>query len=130
MLYRPSISKKSSRFVAFAAAASLLAAAAPSYGQDIKPTPVASTSQPITTTTNCRDFVTSKEIFGDAKCEVIRGELLDAQSKALDAQNTMAERELACLKQILTAAKNKKINLTAVPPQGQACQAAKGFGLS
>ena len=122
MLYRPSISKKSSRFVAFAAAASLLAATAPSFGQDIKATPVGTNTDDVTLNTVCRDYKPG-ELLASTKCEILKGGLLD------DAL-AQKEKNLACLRKVKTFFDDGKVSRDDVVKYGKdrACELLKTLG--
>lgn len=128
--------KTASRLVNGFAAAAIAFAPSLSFGQDLKPMPVASSSNGITATTNCNEWHPG-ELMSDEKCEILKGEFLKAQGKALDAQlkalgGTSAQLtdDLGCRRLIISAAKLGKITLTSIPAPGQACKAAKGFGLT
>jgi hypothetical protein len=128
--------KTASRLVTGFAAAAIAFAPSQSFGQDLKPMPVANTSDGITAETNCKEWHPG-ELMGSEKCEILKGEFLKAQSRALDAQlkalgGTRAQLtdDLGCRRLIVSAAKLGKINLTSVPAPGQACKAAKSFGLT
>ena len=82
MLFRPSISKKSSRLVALTAAASLLGLTVPAFGQDTKATPVAAIPNGITATTDCKAWKPG-ELMASEKCEIQKGELIRAQNACI-----------------------------------------------
>lgn len=127
---------------AFTSAAVL--ASFPAAAQQSKVTPVPASIEGVTLDTDCRTYA-PKELLGDTKCLILKEQLLDAQGRALDALGsrldaqgkaldtaiTAVEKENACKRLIINAAKTGKITLPpAPPPQGQACKMAKEFGLT
>ena len=103
-MFRPSIRQK-----AFAVAAVAALALAPTYsfGQDIKPTSVASSSEGITATTNCKEWQPGV-LMASEKCEILKGEFLkaqgnalDAQGKSLDAQGKQLGAQNACIQELV-----------------------------
>lgn len=118
LLSRSSLSK---RAAAFATAAMIFTG--PAFAQQAHVTPVAAKSEQVTLNTDCNTRSTNKEIFGDVKCEVLKGVVLDSANASLD-------KEIACKRLIISAAKDGKITLTGVPGPGEACKMAKKFGLS
>jgi hypothetical protein len=121
--------KTASRLVNGFAAAAIALAPSLSFGQDLKPMPVATTSDGITATTNCKEWKPG-ELMASEQCEILKGQFLKTQGKALDAANSQLTDDLGCRRLIVSAAKLGKITLTTIPAPGQACKAAKGFGLT
>jgi hypothetical protein len=109
--------------VSMSALACFPAGAQQSSGQSFKlqSAPV-SAVPPVTINTDCSKWQPGV-LMANTKCEILKGE-------ALDAANAAASSDLACRRAILVAAKGGKITLTAVPPPGQACKIAKEHGLS
>ena len=82
---------------AFAVAAATLLSLTPasySFGQGLKATPVAATSEGITATTNCKAWKPG-ELMASEKCEILKGEFLRAQGKALDTRGHTLDGQLA-----------------------------------
>jgi hypothetical protein len=98
MRHRPSSFGKS--LAAFATVGSLLVGAVPSFGQDLKPMPVASTSGAITATTNCKEW-NPGELMASEKCEIIKGEFLRAQGKALSSRGSQITTQNGCIEAIV-----------------------------
>lgn len=121
--------KTASRLVNGFVAAAIAFAPSLSFGQDLKPMPVASSSDGITATTNCKEWHPG-ELMSDEKCEILKGQFLRSQGKALDAVNSQLTDDLGCRRLIVSAAKLGKITLTSIPAPGQACKAARSFGLT
>jgi hypothetical protein len=109
--------------VSMSALACFPAGAQQSSGQSFKlqSAPV-SAVPPVTINTDCRKWQPGV-LMANTKCEILKGQ-------ALDDANAQLDNELACKRLILSAAKDKKITLTAVPGPGQACKVAKEFGLT
>jgi len=92
--------------------------------------------QGVTINTDCQTF-RPNEIGWKAKCEIIKGELLRREGRALDvdiaklkAEGRSLDQELACRTQIIEAARAKKIVIDfPQPPPGQFCAKARQLGL-
>jgi hypothetical protein len=84
--------------IALTTAAALFAS--PGFAQQLQPTPVASQSNQVDANTNCHDRITRSDIFGDAKCEIQKGKVLDAQGRAVDTQLSNEKDNLACMQRI------------------------------
>jgi hypothetical protein len=130
--------------LALALIAALALSAVPSFGQDLRPMPVASKPNGVTLNTDCREHITAKDLTGDLKCEDAKIQILDAETKALDRQGkaldsqgmnlgnraTFLKNEQACKDQILEAAKAKKVALNFPQPRiGEFCATARRLGL-
>jgi hypothetical protein len=90
MRHRPSSIGKS--LAAFATVGSLLVGVVPSFGQDLKPRLVASTSDGITATTKCKEWKPGA-LMASEKCEILKGGVLD--------EVLAAEKEnLACMAKV------------------------------
>jgi hypothetical protein len=120
--------KTASRLVNGFAAAAIAFAPSLSFGQDLKPIP-ASSKDGITATTDC-DKWKPGVLMSDEKCEILKGQFLKSQGRALDAANSQLTDDLGCRRLIVSAAKLGKITLTSIPAPGQACKAARSFGLT
>lgn len=107
--------------IGFAAAAAIFAGGG-AHAQDAKLTPIASPADQVTINTACENYKPGV-LMADTKCEILKGQVFDTSI-------TQADREIACKRSLITAAKAGKINLTAVPGPGQACKVAKELGLS
>jgi hypothetical protein len=92
--------KTASRLVNGFAAAAIAFAPSLSFGQDLKPMPVASTSDGITATTNCKEWQPG-ELMASEKCEIIKGEFLRAQGKALSSQGSQVATQNGCIEAIV-----------------------------
>jgi hypothetical protein len=92
--------KTASRLVNGFAAAAIAFAPTLSFGQDLKATPVASSSDGITTTTDC-DKWKPGVLMSDEKCEIIKGEFLRAQGKALSSQSNQIATQNGCIEAIV-----------------------------
>jgi hypothetical protein len=92
--------KTASRLVNGFAAAAIAFAPSLSFGQDLKPTPVASTSEGVTATTKCNEWHPG-ELMSDEKCEIIKGEFLKAQGKALSSQGSQIATQNGCIEAIV-----------------------------
>jgi hypothetical protein len=74
--------KTASRLVNGFAAAAIALAPSLSFGQDLKPMPVATTSDGITAETNCKDWHPG-ELMASHKCEILKGELIKSQNACI-----------------------------------------------
>lgn len=74
--------KTASRLVNGFAAAAIAFAPSLSFGQDLKPMPVATTSDGITAETNCKDWHPG-ELMSDEKCEILKGRLIKSQNACI-----------------------------------------------
>jgi hypothetical protein len=95
-----------------------LGSASYSFGQDIKATPVASTSEGITATTNCKAWKPG-ELMADEKCEILKGQFLRAQNKTLGNQLAREKDNAACMQQVKPLVEQGKVTREMLVKFGQ-----------